>query len=61
MHAGIGKASFEADKLSENIKAIVDAVVKARPTGAKGTYLKRVAVSSTMGPGLKVDPSTVTA
>ena len=61
VHAGIGKASFEADKLSENIKAIVDAVVKARPTGAKGTYLKRVALSSTMGPGLKVDPSTVTA
>ncbi|WP_428697529.1 50S ribosomal protein L1 [Stappia sp.] len=61
VHAGVGKASFEADKLSENIKAIVDAVVKARPTGAKGTYLKRVALSSTMGPGLKVDPSTVTA
>lgn len=61
IHAGVGKTSFEADKLSENIKAIVDAVVKARPTGAKGTYLKRVAVSSTMGPGLKVDPSTVTA
>ena len=61
IHAGVGKTSFEADKLSENIKAIVDAVVKARPTGAKGTYLKRVALSSTMGPGLKVDPSTVTA
>ena len=61
IHAGVGKTSFEADKLSENIKAIVDAVVKAKPTGAKGTYLKRVAVSSTMGPGLKVDPSTVTA
>jgi large subunit ribosomal protein L1 len=61
VHAGVGKTSFEADKLSENIKAIVDAVVKAKPTGAKGTYLKRVAISSTMGPGLKVDPSTVTA
>jgi len=61
VHAGVGKTSFEADKLSENIKAIVDAVVKAKPSGAKGTYLKRVAISSTMGPGLKVDPSTVTA
>jgi len=61
VHAGVGKTPFEADKLSENIKAIVDAVVKAKPTGAKGTYLKRVAISSTMGPGLKVDPSTVTA
>ncbi|WP_186386441.1 MULTISPECIES: 50S ribosomal protein L1 [unclassified Stappia] len=61
IHAGVGKTSFEADKLSENIKAIVDAVVKAKPSGAKGTYLKRVAISSTMGPGLKVDVSTVTA
>jgi hypothetical protein len=57
VHAGVGKASFDADKLSENIKAIVDAVVKAKPTGAKGTYLKRVAISSTMGPGVKIDPS----
>lgn len=61
IHAGVGKASFDADKLSENIKAIVDAVIKAKPTGAKGTYLKRVAISSTMGPGLKIDPSTVSA
>lgn len=55
VHAGVGKASFEADKLIENIKALVDAVQKARPTGAKGTYLKKAAVSSTMGPGVRVD------
>ncbi|WP_349357395.1 50S ribosomal protein L1 [Stappia sp.] len=61
VHAGVGKTSFEADKLGENIKAIVDAIIKAKPTGAKGTYLKRVAISSTMGPGLKVDPSSITA
>ncbi len=59
IHGGIGKASFDADKLSENIRAFVDAVVKARPTGAKGTYVQRVAVSSTMGPGIKVEPNTV--
>lgn len=59
IHAGIGKASFPADKLAENIRAFADAVVKAKPTGAKGTYVQRVAISSTMGPGLKVEPSTV--
>ena len=59
IHGGVGKASFPADKLAENIRAFVDAVVKAKPTGAKGTYLQRVAVSSTMGPGIKVEPSTV--
>ncbi|MFG1422965.1 50S ribosomal protein L1 [Roseixanthobacter liquoris] len=59
IHGGIGKASFPAEKLAENIRAFVDAVVKARPTGAKGTYVQRVAVSSTMGPGIKVEPSTV--
>ncbi|MBP2151322.1 50S ribosomal protein L1 [Xanthobacter autotrophicus DSM 597] len=59
IHGGIGKASFPADKLAENIRAFVDAVVKAKPAGAKGTYLQRVAVSSTMGPGIKVEPSTV--
>ena len=55
IHAGIGKASFDADKLAENIRAFVDAVAKAKPTGAKGTYIQRVAVTSTMGPGVKVD------
>jgi large subunit ribosomal protein L1 len=59
VHAGIGKASFEADKLVENIKAFADAVSKARPTGAKGTYVQRIAISSTMGPGVKVDPASV--
>lgn len=61
IHAGIGKASFPADKLAENIRAFADAVVKAKPTGAKGTYVQRVAISSTMGPGLKVEPSSVVA
>ncbi|CAM5768961.1 50S ribosomal protein L1 [Labrys miyagiensis] len=59
VHGAIGKASFSAEKLSENIKAFADAVVKAKPTGAKGTYVQRVAVSSTMGPGVKIDPSSV--
>jgi large subunit ribosomal protein L1 len=55
----VGKASFGEEKLAENIRAFVDAVNKAKPTGAKGTYLKRVAISSTMGPGVKLDLSTV--
>jgi large subunit ribosomal protein L1 len=59
VHAGVGKASFPADKLSENIRAFADAVAKAKPTGAKGTYINRIAVSSTMGPGVKVEPSSV--
>jgi large subunit ribosomal protein L1 len=59
VHGAVGKASFSADKLAENIKAFADAVVKAKPTGAKGTYVKRVALSSTMGPGVKIEPSTV--
>ncbi|MBB3809523.1 50S ribosomal protein L1 [Pseudochelatococcus contaminans] len=59
VHAGIGKVSFDEDKLIENIRAFTDAVVKAKPSGAKGTYVQRVAVSSTMGPGVKVDPSSV--
>jgi large subunit ribosomal protein L1 len=59
IHAGIGKASFGEDKLVENIKAFADAVSKAKPSGAKGTYIQRIAVSSTMGPGVKVDPSSV--
>ena len=60
VHAGIGKASFDADKLVENIKAFVDSVAKARPTGSKGTYLERMAISSSMGPGVKVDLSSAT-
>ena len=61
VHAGIGKASFDDAKLIENIKAFADAVSKAKPAGAKGTYIQRVAVSSTMGPGVKVEPSSVLA
>jgi large subunit ribosomal protein L1 len=60
VQAGVGKASFSADKLVENIKAFADAVQKAKPAGAKGTYIQRVAVSSTMGPGVKVEPGSVT-
>ena len=59
VHAGVGKASFSEEALAGNIRAFVDAVVKAKPTGAKGTYLKRVSVSSTMGPGIKLDLATV--
>jgi len=61
IHAGVGKASFDTDKLAENIRALVDAVQKARPTGAKGTYLKKAALSSTMGPGVRVDVSGFSA
>jgi large subunit ribosomal protein L1 len=61
IHAGIGKVSFEADKLLENAKALADAIVKAKPTGAKGTYVQKVSVSSTMGPGVRVDVSSLTA
>src|SRR3954471_8977481 len=59
VHAGIGKASFDEGKLVENIKAFADSVSKAKPSGAKGTYIQRVAISSTMGPGVKVDPASV--
>jgi large subunit ribosomal protein L1 len=59
VQGSVGKASFGDEKLAENIAAFVDAVVKAKPAGAKGTYLQRVALSSTMGPGVKVDPSSI--
>ena len=59
VQGSVGKASFGDEKLAQNIVAFVDAVVKAKPTGAKGTYLQRVALSSTMGPGVKVDPATI--
>ncbi len=59
IQGSVGKVSFSADKLAENIKAFVDAVAKAKPQGSKGTYIQRVALSSTMGPGVKVDPATV--
>ena len=59
VQAGVGKASFPAEKLVENIKAFIDAVQKAKPSGAKGTFVHRIAVTSTMGPGVKVEPSSV--
>ena len=59
VHAGIGKASFGSEQIQENIRAFASAVSKAKPTGAKGTYLKRMAVSSTMGPGVKIDIASV--
>ncbi len=55
VHGGVGKASFAEDAIAGNIRAFVDAVVKAKPQGAKGTYLKKVSLTSTMGPGVKVD------
>ena len=61
VHAGVGKASFSDGDLAENIRAFVEAVNRAKPSGAKGTYIKRVSVKSTMGPGLKVDHSTIAA
>ena len=59
VHAGVGKASFATDKLVENIKAFADAVAKAKPSGAKGTFVHRIAISSTMGPGVKVEPASL--
>ena len=59
VHAGVGKASFTEEALVQNIKAFVDAVIKAKPAGSKGTYLKKVSLSSTMGPGVKLDTATV--
>jgi large subunit ribosomal protein L1 len=59
VHAGIGKASFPAEQLLENARAFADAIVKAKPTGAKGTYVQKVALSSSMGPGVRVDVATL--
>jgi len=59
IHAGVGKASFSAEQLRENIAAFVGAIQQAKPTGAKGTYMKKVSVTSTMGPGLKLDLSAL--
>ena len=61
IHAGIGKVSFGEDKLAENVRAFVDAVSRAKPAGAKGTYLKKVSLASTMGPGVSVDLASATA
>jgi len=59
IHAGVGKASFTEEALVDNIRAFADAVIKAKPSGAKGTFVKRIAVTSTMGPGIKVEPASV--
>ena len=59
IHAGVGKASFDEAKLAENVNAFITAVVKAKPSGAKGTFVKKVALSSTMGPGVKIDTANL--
>ena len=59
IHAGIGKVSFDEGKLVENARALADAIQRAKPTGAKGTYVKKVSLSSTMGPGVRVDVSSL--
>jgi large subunit ribosomal protein L1 len=59
VHAGVGKASFPVEKLAENVRAFADAVQKAKPPGAKGHFINRIALSSTMGPGVKIEPSSV--
>jgi large subunit ribosomal protein L1 len=61
IHAGIGKASFSEEQILQNAKAFVDAVAKAKPTGAKGTFVKKVALSTTMGPGVRLDPAAALA
>ena len=61
VHAGVGKASFPAEKLAENIRAFADAVQRAKPQGAKGQYINRIAISSTMGPGVKIELASVMA
>ena len=58
VHAGVGKASFSEDAIAANVKALVTAINRAKPTGAKGTFIKKVSISSTMGPGVKLDPAT---
>jgi large subunit ribosomal protein L1 len=61
VHGGVGKVSFDANAIAENIRAFADAVIKAKPTGAKGNYVKKVSLTSTMGPGLKIDVATLSA
>ena len=61
VHAGVGKASFSEEALLANVRAFVDAITRAKPTGAKGTYIKKVSLASTMGPGLKVETASIAA
>ena len=58
IHAGVGKASFSEDAIAANVRALVTAINRAKPAGAKGTFIKKVSISSTMGPGVKLDPAT---
>lgn len=60
IHAGVGKASFSEEQIAGNVRAFVDAVIKAKPSGAKGAYFKKMAVSSTMGPGVHIDTASIT-
>jgi large subunit ribosomal protein L1 len=59
VHAPVGKKSFEAEKIADNVKALMEALLKAKPSTAKGTYVRSVTLSTTMGPGIKIDPATV--
>jgi large subunit ribosomal protein L1 len=59
VHAPVGKRSFEIDKLEENVRALVGALIKAKPSAAKGTYLRSITLSTTMGPGIKIDPTSI--
>ena len=61
IHAGIGKVSFTDDQLLANVRAMIDALNKAKPTGAKGIYIKKISLSSTMGPGVKIEPASLFA
>jgi large subunit ribosomal protein L1 len=61
IHAGVGKASFSEEQIRQNVKAFIDAVAKSKPSGAKGTFVKKVAISTTMGPGVRIDPANATA
>jgi large subunit ribosomal protein L1 len=61
IHAGVGKASFAEKAIAENVQAFIDAVAKAKPSGAKGTYIKKIAISSNMGPGVKIDTGAASA
>ena len=59
VQAGVGKASFKEEQITANVRALIDSVAKAKPAGAKGTYLKKISISSTMGPGLKIQLASV--
>ena len=59
VHAGVGKSSFSEDQIADNLRAFIGAINRAKPSGVKGTYLKRVSISSTMGPGIRIDVASV--